>query len=85
MSGEPTYIKNLRTLTRSEPNLTHLEEIEKELFLSNSDRAIAVLFGSFVETSLKRLLEAKLRKGMNDKDRERLFGLNGAMGNSRQR
>ena len=68
MTNEPSYLRKLRALTRADPEFKHLEELEKEVFASPSDRATAVLFGSFVETNLELLLRKAMRSDLNSKD-----------------
>jgi hypothetical protein len=80
MPNEPIYLRNLRALTRAEPTLAHLEDLEQELYASGSDRATAVMLGSFVETSLKRLLASVMRDDLISKDRKQLFEYEGAVG-----
>jgi hypothetical protein len=80
MADDPAYLRNLKALTRAEPQFSHLEELEKELYVSGSDRATAVMFGSFVETHLERLLASVMRPDLNSKDRARLFEFEGALG-----
>lgn len=38
MADDPGYIKNLRTITRAEPQFIHLEALEREFYDSGSDR-----------------------------------------------
>ena len=80
MADEPSYIKKLRTLTRADPEFKDLEAIEQELYASLSDRATAVMFGSFVETNLEQLLAKAMRSALNSKDRQKLFYYEGAVG-----
>ena len=70
MSQEPAYMRNLKAITRAEPQVTDLELIEKELYFSGSDRATAVMFGSFVEANLGRLLTSAMRGDLNSKERK---------------
>lgn len=79
LSDEPAYIRNLRALTRADPTFEHLEALEKELYASASARATAVMFGSFVEVALERLLASKMRP-LNSKDRKQVFEYEGAVG-----
>jgi hypothetical protein len=79
MATEPAHIKRLRELTRAEPELKHVENLEKELYASGSDRSTVVLFGSFVETQLRRLLVSRIRNALNSNDRGLLFGNNGVI------
>jgi len=79
MPNQPSYIKELRALTRTEPTSANLEEVENELYGSKSDRATVVLFGSFVDAHLERLVRSKLRKELNSEDRNSLFEYNGPM------
>jgi hypothetical protein len=80
MVDEPAYIKNLRALTRAEPEFKHLEALEQELYVSGSDRAAAVMFGSLLEINLERLLSKPMRLDLNSRDRRQLFEFEGAMG-----
>ncbi len=80
MAEEPAYIKNLRAITRAEPTITNLEALESELYFSGSDRATAVMFGSFVEANLERFLASRMRSDLNSKDRKMLFEYEGAVG-----
>lgn len=80
MADHPAYVKNLRVLTRAEPQFMHLEALEQELYASGSDRATAVMFGSFLETNLERLLSSTMRDDLNSKERRQLFEYEGAMG-----
>jgi hypothetical protein len=79
MVDEPTYIKNFRILSRSDPQFDHLEAIERELY-GASDRAAAVMLGSMVETSLRRLLTTLFRNDLNSIDQKRIFEFEGALG-----
>jgi hypothetical protein len=49
MNEEPIYIyiRNVRDITRKEPEFKHIEVLERELYTAGSDRAIAVMYGSF--------------------------------------
>lgn len=80
MANKPAFIRNFRELAKSDPKLEDLEALEAELYTPGNDRATAVLFGSFVDTSLERLLASKMRKDMNSEQRGAIFGLNGALG-----
>lgn len=80
MAREPACIKNLRLLTRADPQSENLEAIENELYSSGSDRATAVMFGSFVETSLGRLLAMVMRDDLNADQRRRLSDSGGPLG-----
>ena len=79
MAKEPAYIKNLKALTRGDPDVSHLEASERELY-GASDRAIAVMVGAMVETSLQRLLSTILRPDLNSDDRNKIFEYNGTLG-----
>ncbi|HEY4345225.1 MAG TPA: hypothetical protein VGN05_12820, partial [Parvibaculum sp.] len=57
----------------------NLEALEKELYASGSDRATAVLFASFVETSLQRLLVSLMRPDLNSNETKQIFGFDGAL------
>jgi hypothetical protein len=76
---EPDYIANLRVLTRKDPDVTHLEALEQELY-GDSDRATAVVLGSIVETSLERLLKTSIRNDLNSQDKRQIFDFEGALG-----
>ena len=80
MADERAYIRNLRALTRAEPEFKHLDALEQELYASNSDRATAVMFGSFLETNLERLLSKAMRDDLSSKDKRQLFEYEGAVG-----
>jgi hypothetical protein len=80
MADEPAYMRNLRAITRADPQLEHLEALERELYASTSSRATVVMFGSFVETSLERLLASVMRENLNSRDRKQLFEYEGAVG-----
>lgn len=80
MVDEPAYIKKLRAITRTEPTIEHLEALEAELYTSGSDRATVVMFGSFVEDHLGRLLASIMRPDLNSKDRQQIFEFEGAVG-----
>jgi hypothetical protein len=71
--ADPAYIRNLRAITRAEPQFMHIEALERELYSSDNDRATVVMFGSFVETHLERLVTSKMRSGLSSTDRRRLF------------
>ena len=71
--ADPAYIRNLRAITRAEPQFTHIEALEKELHSSDNERAAVVVFGSFVKTHLERLVTSKIRSGLGSTDRRRLF------------
>jgi hypothetical protein len=80
MADEPAYMRNLRALTRAEPQFKHLEALEQELYASGSDRTTVVMFGSFLEINLERLLLKAMRQDLNSKDRRQLFEYEGAVG-----
>lgn len=80
MVEEPAYIRDLRLLTRSNPTVESLEELEQELYFAGSDRATAVMFGSMVEVNLERLIATKLRDDLNSKDKKLLFEFEGCFG-----
>jgi len=80
MTKEPTYVENLRRITRADPISETLEAQEREMYASGSDRARAVLFGSLVETNLQRLIASKMRNDLNSADRKQLFEYEGAIG-----
>lgn len=79
MTEESAYIRNLRALSRTDPDITHIEAIEQELY-GASDRATVVMLGSMVEMSLRRLLTKLLRKDLNSTDQRRVFEFEGALG-----
>jgi hypothetical protein len=80
LADEPAYIRNLRALTRADPDFSHLEALEQELYASGSDRATAVMYGSFLEVNLERLLSMHMRPDLNSRDRRQLFEFEGAVG-----
>lgn len=80
MAEEPAYIRNLRAITRTSPRAEDVDDIERELYSSGSDRAMAIMFGSFVENNLEYLLAAHMRQDLNSKDRKMLFEYEGAVG-----
>jgi hypothetical protein len=73
-------IAKLRKVARVEPDTTHLEALEQELYLSTNDRAVVVLMASFVEEHVRRLLKAKLRADLSTEDSDRLFDYQGPFG-----
>ncbi len=72
MTKEPAYIKNFKSMWRTEPAQEHLYDIEHELYALGSDRATTIMFAAFVENHLERLLVSKMRS-LNSDDRQRLF------------
>ena len=78
--AEKPYIKNLRAITCTDPQLKNLEALERELYASGSDRATAVMFGSFVAVALERPLASVMRSDLNSKERKQLFEYEGAVG-----
>src|SRR5829696_7917038 len=78
--AEKAYLRQLRKLTRSDPTAEHVDAIEKELYASGSDRASVVMFGSYVENILERLLTKAARDDLNADDRKQLFEYDGAAG-----
>ncbi|HEY4029967.1 MAG TPA: hypothetical protein VGM25_06460 [Caulobacteraceae bacterium] len=80
MGGEPAHIANLKRVTRAEPTRDHLEDLEKELYTQGNDRATAILYGTFVETSLRRLLETKIRDDLSSADRKKIWEYEGPLG-----
>ena len=60
MVDDPAFIKNLKTVTRADPNLGDLEAIEEELYASPSDRALVIASSTFIENSLEQLLFSKI-------------------------
>jgi hypothetical protein len=76
----PAYLENLRKLTRADPTPQDLEEIENELYLVSSDRSAAIMWSTYIEMGLERLLESKLRDDLNGDDRRRIFESNGPLG-----
>jgi len=73
MADELAYIKNLKALTRANPNVSDIEALEQELY-GASDRATAVMLGAIVETGLQHLLETVIRPDLNSEDRSKIFG-----------
>ena len=80
MTADPAYIRNLRNIIRADPQLSDLEALEQELYVSTSDRATAVLFGAFVDDHLGRLLRSIMRADLNSDDARRLFDPEGPFG-----
>lgn len=80
MTSKPNYIKALHKLTRANPQIAHLEDLERELFAPGNDRATAIMFGSFVEESLRLLLLSAMRSNLNSDDKNRIFEFDGAAG-----
>ncbi len=76
----PAYIEKLRKLARADPTPQDLEEIENELYLASSDRSAAIMWSTYIEMGLERLLESKLRDDLNGDDRRRIFESNGPLG-----
>jgi len=76
----PGYIKRLQAITRADPDRSHMEQLERELYASESDRATSVLFGSFVETALEKLLSSLMRPNLNSDEKSKLFGFEGLFG-----
>lgn len=80
MANQPAYIENLKKLTRANPAMEHVDDIDRELYASGNDRATAVMLGSFLETGLERLLKSVMRTDLNNADRSKLFEYEGAAG-----
>jgi len=80
VTGKPKYLKDFDALHRSDPQFSHIDELESELYANPSDRAVAVVFGSFVESALRSLLQKQFRPDLNSDDRGALFGFEGPMG-----
>lgn len=80
MAKQPVYMENFKRLTRTSPAMEHVEDIDRELYGSGNDRATAVMLGSFLETSLERLLKSVMRADLNNSDRSKLFEYEGAAG-----
>lgn len=80
MSKESAYLVKLSALTKAQPTLEHLDEIERELYGGASDRATAILCTSYLDNFLKVLIEDKLRKDLNSDDRGSIFGPDGFFG-----
>jgi hypothetical protein len=80
MARGSKYVKDLKALIESDPEAADIPDLERELFASGSDRALAVLYSSLVEVLIKRLLNAKMRSELNSDDRDRLFGPQGPVG-----
>ncbi len=87
MTDDPAFIKDLKAVSRSEPTMNDIEAIEKELYSSESDRAMVIASSCFIENTsclientLEQLLASKMRKDLNSKDRKRLFEYEGAVG-----
>jgi len=79
MTEQPAYIRNLRSVTRGDPDGNDIEELEKELY-GASDRTTAVMLGSVLETSLERLLATLLRSDLASSDHRKIFDYDGAFG-----
>lgn len=79
MPKTPKYIEKLHQLIRSEPTPQQIENIENELYLSSSDRAAAIMWSSFLEVGLERLLACMLRSDLSPDDRKNVFGFGGAL------
>lgn len=73
-------IAALRKQTRADPQAEDIRKIEEELFSIGSDRATAVMFGSFAEQSLRRLLVAAMRPNISSDEKDRIFGDRGIAG-----
>lgn len=67
VAEEPAYLRNLKALGKADPTIQVLEDLERELYANPSDRAVAVMFGSFVEASLRRLVISRMRDELNSK------------------
>ena len=80
MAEKPAYLRKFRDLAKSDPKFEDVEALEAELYTLGNDRATAVLFGSFVDTSLERLLASKMRQDLSSEMRGNLFGPNGPLG-----
>jgi len=73
MTKEPGYITNLKKLAGADPEPHHIASLEQELYGSDSDRATVVLFASFLETHLGKLLSSIIRDDLNSNDRKILL------------
>jgi hypothetical protein len=80
VSSKEASVRAFKSLADADPVNTDLSAIESELYRSGSDRAIAVMFGSYVETGLKRYLLSKLRDDLDSNDRSKLFDFVGPLG-----
>jgi hypothetical protein len=79
MAEEPTYMRNLREYVKGGFTRDHYLAVEREVY-GDSDRAAAVVLGTLTEDALRMLLERKLRRDLNSKDRKQLFGFDGISG-----
>jgi hypothetical protein len=81
MADDPKYIKDFKTLWRSEP-LTEEDEaaVEREAYVRGNDRATVIMFGSYVERSLNYVLLHAMRQDLNSDARKRLFEYEGSLG-----
>jgi hypothetical protein len=79
MTKEPAYLEALKKYSRGEITSADFFVVEREMH-GDSDRAAAVVLGTFTEDALRRLIARKLRPDLNSTDRKLLFGFEGVAG-----
>ena len=80
MGKPPGYLKRLREIGRADPTFDHIIQLEKELFVSESDRATGVLFGTLLENNLRTLILSKMRGDLSLDETDRLMSFEGPVG-----
>lgn len=79
MTSDPAHIRNLRQLSRGDPDFSQLAALEAELYGEN-DRAAAILLTAMVERSLRKVIMGNLRSDLSEADEKEVFGFNGPLG-----
>jgi hypothetical protein len=72
MPDQPKHVREFRKFARADPTVEMLEELEKEIYGLNA-RATIVMMGSFLEVSLRRYIETRLRSDLSFERNKALF------------
>ena len=79
MADEPRYLSALRNYGKDR-SIADLFALETESSYGTRDRAMAVLMGATLESTLGDFIKTYLREGLTAKDQNRLFGSDGPLG-----
>ena len=80
MTKKSEALKALSKMSRADPQVEDIRQIENELFTIGSDRTTAIILGSSVEKNLGRMLISAMRPDLNSDDKAVIFGDRGISG-----
>lgn len=78
--SKPKYIRDLRSILEADPQITDIDDLERELYSIGSDRTTVIMLTSFLDQSLRKYLVFSMRQDLNSDDRARIFDYNGFAG-----